>query len=98
MAARRSSELDLCFDSMTDLITNLAGGLILIVLLVLGLTQPAPPPGSVSVRQLYDQANEIQLEAEHLNQQLRQSEQQLDVLRQETEDLERKCARWSSDI
>jgi hypothetical protein len=38
----RKSEVELCFDSMTDLITNLAGGLILVVLLLLGMTQAAP--------------------------------------------------------
>ena len=40
--ARRSSEVELCFDSMTDLITNLAGGLILVVMLLIGLTREAP--------------------------------------------------------
>lgn len=39
MAQRRASQLELCFDSMTDLITNLAGGLVLVVLLLLGMTQ-----------------------------------------------------------
>lgn len=39
MALRRTSQLELCFDSMTDLITNLAGGLVLVVLLLLGMTQ-----------------------------------------------------------
>lgn len=49
--ARRVSEIELCFDSMTDLITNLAGGLILLVLLLFGVTRdavsqakPAPEP------------------------------------------------------
>ena len=40
--ARRNSEVELCLDSMTDLITNLAGGLILVVMLLLGLTREAP--------------------------------------------------------
>src|SRR4051794_24932225 len=51
MAKRRMSQIELNFDSMTDLITNLAGGLILLVLLLLGVTReavsqskPAPPP------------------------------------------------------
>jgi hypothetical protein len=39
MAARRSTEVELCFESMTDLITNLAGGLVLLVLLLMGLTR-----------------------------------------------------------
>jgi hypothetical protein len=43
MAKRRVSEVELCFDSMTDLITNLAGGLVLVVLLLVGLTREAPP-------------------------------------------------------
>ena len=53
----RKTEVELCFDSMTDLITNLAGGLILVVLLLMGMTQAAPrspqadrPPGRVARR------------------------------------------------
>src|SRR3954451_23027291 len=48
MGKRRSSEVELCFDSMTDLITNLAGGLILLVLLLLGLTREAPAPAAAA--------------------------------------------------
>lgn len=52
MARRRRTELDLNFDSLTDLVTNLAGGFILLVLLLMGVTRPAssqneapsPPP------------------------------------------------------
>lgn len=39
MAQRRVGEVSLTFDSMTDLVTNLAGGLILLVLLLAGLTR-----------------------------------------------------------
>lgn len=52
MARRRRTELDLNFDSLTDLVTNLAGGFILLVLLLMGVTRPAssqnqpPPPPS----------------------------------------------------
>ncbi len=41
MAKRNPSTIELCFDSMTDLITNLAGGLVLVALLVLGMTHEA---------------------------------------------------------
>lgn len=41
MAQRRRNELELNFDSLTDLITNLAGGFILLVLLLMGVTRPA---------------------------------------------------------
>ena len=39
MAKRNPAQIELCFDSMTDLITNLAGGLVLVALLLLGMTQ-----------------------------------------------------------
>lgn len=38
----RRSEVELCFDSMSDLITNLAGGLILVVMLLLAVTRESP--------------------------------------------------------
>lgn len=43
---QRRTDVELCFDSMTDLITNLAGGLILIVLLLLAITRIAPRPAA----------------------------------------------------
>lgn len=43
---QRRTDVELCFDSMTDLITNLAGGLILIVLLLLAITRVAPRPAA----------------------------------------------------
>lgn len=50
MAARRGEGLELNFDSLTDVITNLVGGLIMLIVLVVGATQAkvagmlAPPP------------------------------------------------------
>lgn len=39
MSRRRPNHFDLNFDSLTDLITNLAGGFTLLVLLLWGITQ-----------------------------------------------------------
>lgn len=44
--ARRVSQLDLNFDGLTDAVTNLAGTLILIALLLMGLTQAAVIPAA----------------------------------------------------
>ena len=93
MARRRRSELELCFDSMSDLITNLAGGLVLIALLVLGVTQPSRPPPGQSIRPLYTLANDIELEARRSSVQLQRTEQLLADLASETEALEEQ---WSS--
>jgi len=40
--ARRASELEICFDGMTDLVTNPAGGLILVAVVLLGQIREAP--------------------------------------------------------
>ncbi len=51
MNQRNRSNLDLSFDSLTDVVTNLVGGLILLIIVVLGATTPRisgvptlPPP------------------------------------------------------
>lgn len=104
MAKRRSSEVVLCFDSMTDLITNLAGGLLLIVLLLLGITRPAlsqTPPrpaakdqrgdGDKSVAPLRERVNLLQREIGEVDKRLKQLNQNLPALKGELEDLLRRA-------
>jgi hypothetical protein len=76
---RRNSEVELCFDSMSDLITNLAGGLILVVMLLLCVTREAPKAadpefggngkrtaGEKPSRELFNRLNLLQIEATRL--------------------------------
>jgi hypothetical protein len=84
--ARRNTQVELCFDSMTDLICNLAGGLILIVLLLLGLpggspsTAPASEAeevkveGPQSMEPLLRQINEIRAEIRGVDKELESME------------------------
>lgn len=79
--ARRTSEVELCFDSMTDLITNLAGGLILVVMILLALTREAPraldlrPAGTAGkpaadekpTRELVDRLNNLHADLARVN-------------------------------
>jgi hypothetical protein len=101
MATRRTSNVELCFDSMTDLITNLAGGLILLVLLLLGVTREAssqspPPPavpegtrdaGEKTVRPLRNQINLLRAEIAAIEQDVKGLEAQLPVLSQQVKEL-----------
>lgn len=99
MAKRRSGEVELCFDSMTDLITNLAGGLILLVLLLLGVTreaksQPADAAGGEKakagprpIRSLEERAAVLTLALKQADRDLAQLEARLPRLRREVEDL-----------
>jgi hypothetical protein len=88
VARRRDSDVELSFDSMTDLVTNLAGGLILVVLLLMGMTRNAQPVvEDKSVRQLYELANELRAEIQAVDQHLRRSEEEVDMIRREVEAL-----------
>ncbi len=102
MARRRRSEIELCFDSMSDLITNLAGGLILVVLLLMGLTREAPEhagprpgqksaaPGSQSPRKLVERLNNLRADLDRVNADIDTSKKELDELdKKATEVLER---------
>lgn len=79
----RRSEVELCFDSMSDLITNLAGGLILVVMLLLAVTRESPktidnvPAGGSSkgeadksTRVLTERLLQLRLETERLNEEI----------------------------
>jgi hypothetical protein len=105
MAKRRTSEVELCFDSMTDFITNLAGGLILLVLLLLGVTrespaqtQPLPPTPSGQEGMGEKPISPLEVRVTMLRSQILRIEKdigvlagQLPQLRQEVEELLKKA-------
>jgi chromosome segregation ATPase len=112
MARRRDSTLELNFDSLTDTITNLCGGLILLVMLVTGASQPKkegvtelPPPenkvGSDSrVDQLLNDLHTINAHVEQVEQDTARVEARLPEIEEEIEELSRqfleKAAKTSS--
>ena len=98
--ARRTSEIELCFDSMTDLITNLAGGLVLLVLLLMGMTTEgggkadvaaSPPPaagaGQKSIKPLEQQAQVLKAEIALMDKNIANLESRLPALQAEIEAL-----------
>lgn len=92
MGQRRNSDVELCFDSMTDLITNLAGGLMLVVLLLMGLTREAPkaaeprahgadaPRAERSHHPLVERLDTLKPEIDSVNTSLVEAEQNLERL------------------
>lgn len=107
MGKRRNSEVELCFDSMTDLITNLAGGLVLIVLLLLGITRDAPPPvpekpkpvakvgtktEEKSIRPLQDRLNQLRIELDAANKDMQVMDNKIPELRREVDELLKQSA------
>lgn len=92
---RRRSDLELCFDSMTDLITNLAGGLVLVVLLLMGVTREARPvaasrpddqpesPAARSIRPLDARFVELRGAAEEVSADVDRYNRELDRLSRE---------------
>ena len=86
MAKRRVGEINLNYDSITDLITNLAGGLILIVLLLNGLARKSATRAGAAV-------NEVQVEAELAAQDvnLQQLNEQIHLAQAENERLRREA-------
>jgi hypothetical protein len=107
MPARRVSEIELCFDSMTDLITNLAGGLVLLVLLLMGMTTEgggradvaaAPPPpaagaGQKSIKPLEQQAQVLRTEIAIMDKNISSLESRLPALQAEIEALLKRAKR-----
>ena len=98
--ARRNSEVELCFDSMTDLITNLAGGLILIVMLLLAITREAPKPleprpgsagkqtsGEKSTLELSKRIFNLKIDTDRVDNEIIVDKQQLDELEKRAEEL-----------
>jgi hypothetical protein len=106
MASRRKNTIDLNFDSITDLITNLAGGLILVVLLLIGVTKDAasqtksppntPEPGgqanagTKSAREVLQRINDLKFEVKAVEDGIRKLEAPLRQARDEAEELLRK--------
>lgn len=100
----RRSEVELCFDSMTDLITNLAGGLILVVMLLLGLTREAPKTlesdpnsatgkktaGEKSTRELFKRLTALELETARVNSEITADEFMLTELNAKADELLKK--------
>lgn len=103
MAARRNTTLELNFDSLTDTITNLCGGLILLVMLVIGASHPKlegrdelPPPegkvgGDSRIDQLLEHLQVISGQVEQVQQDTQRAESRLPDLEKEIEELTRKA-------
>jgi hypothetical protein len=102
MAKRAPAQVDLCFDSMTDLITNLAGGLVLVVLLLLGMTQdskkPERPPefapekkqtegGSKSIHPLEVQSQLLRLQIKKLDESIAALDKKMPKLEADVQEL-----------
>jgi hypothetical protein len=102
MPARRNTTLELNFDSLTDTITNLCGGLILLVMLVVGGSHPKlegqddlPPPeqkvgGDSHIDQLLRQMQAISAQLDQVQQETQRAESRLPDLEREIEELNRK--------
>jgi hypothetical protein len=102
----RKSDVELCFDSMSDLITNLAGGLILVVMLLLAITREAPKTivvdpnmaagkktaGEKSARELFQRLTAIELETARVDAELAADESLLKELDKKADDLLKKVA------
>jgi hypothetical protein len=101
MAKRRDSTLELNFDSLTDTITNLCGGLILLVMLVVSASHPKlegqddllPPErkvgGDSRIDQLLDQLHAISGHVEQVQKDTQQAESRLPEFEKEIEELSR---------
>ena len=90
---RGESLIHLNFDSLTDTITNLAGTLILVVVLVLGVSSPAMrlagrmAHGRRSIEPLLQRAAQLQQETRQLGDEIRDQEGRLTRLRETIERL-----------
>jgi hypothetical protein len=102
MNSRRESGIDVNFDSLTDVVTNLVGGLILLIIVVIGATTPRisgvrtlPPPDNKAgaehpIDQLLDRIRAMQDEVQLIEQDIVQVEDELPQLAMELEDLKKK--------
>jgi hypothetical protein len=104
MPARRDQGVALNFDSLTDTITNLAGALILVVMLVLGMTRQTPPaatpggpPAAPEVKKpkplapLLEEIQGLNLRIQQVDAEIHQLEQGLPALRDRVEQLKAKA-------
>jgi hypothetical protein len=104
VAARRGEELELTFDSLTDVITNLVGGLIMLIVLVVGATQaksggvPYLPSadnkvgGEQPMDQLLNKIHAMSEEVQQLEKALADSEARLPKIAEEIQELKQKAA------
>jgi len=100
----RASALRFNFDSLTDVVTNLSGTLILIVVLVLGLTRemkPSPPPAPLPtdsrqagkpIAPLLKQVEQLNREVRAVEEDIRQLELLLPELQQKVQKLRKDSA------
>jgi len=94
---RREGRFQLNYDSLNDTVTNLAGALILVVALVLGVTRPdlggasgrADARVGKPIEPLLQKAEKIRLETQERQKQLHRLENRLSELRQIAEGLGR---------
>ncbi len=100
MAQRRVSEFSLNYDSLTDLITNLAGGLIMLVLLLFGLTKGTSEearardtqqrtPTAKNDEDATRKAAKLKAEVRVLEEQGTETDEQLARLQEEVEEIKR---------
>jgi len=84
--ARRSNELELNFDGLTDSITNLVGALIILVVLLVAITRPAsdnrPSPGETRASDVTDSqgektAEEMLRQVQTLRQQIQSADREI---------------------
>lgn len=94
-------------DSLTDTVTNLAGALVLLVILVLGLTRSGalrpPAAGGAerserSIERLVEQVNRMRLEIKLVDQQVRSVEEELPKLRERVKELRGGKGKASPDL
>jgi hypothetical protein len=102
MASPRTSAAQFNFDGLTDSITNLAGSLILLVLIVFALTTPkevgsqqpssmvGPSGADVPMGPLVEKIQAMNSDVDRLEQQTRRIEDRLPQLTTELEKLKRK--------
>jgi len=97
MSRRRHDKIELSFDGLTDVVTNLAGALILLVVLVLSVTRlaqapggapPATSPGKKPIAPVIEEIYHLEQEIAAVHQQILQIEESLPELRKRVQTLE----------
>jgi predicted ATP-grasp superfamily ATP-dependent carboligase len=103
MPGRRQTTLELNFDSLTDTITNLCGGLILIVVLVVTISHPKksgtpnlPPPDNKlgaesAIDKLLDRIQTMSVDAQQVQQQIQGVEARLPEIEEQIEQLKQQA-------
>lgn len=92
---QRNQPITISFDGLTDAVTNLAGTLILLVVLILGVTHAARPGRSsreqssdaTSATVLLQRIHALEMEISLIDRQILQAEQEVPELRQRVQKL-----------